>query len=126
MLSRPRHAFTLLEVLIALTLLGVGVLGLSAGATLVSRLAGDGSRLTVAATIAAARFERLRAVPCGFATGGSARTRGVDERWSVAPMGAAGGALEVRLAVTYELRAPHRTGHMRTQTFHGAIHCPDA
>ena len=122
----PSSGFTLLEVLVALTLLGVGVLGLSASATLVSRMIGEGSRLTVAAAVATARLERLRAVPCATATAGSATTHGIDERWSLAPIGAAGSALEVQLSVTYKVRATHGTGGTRTQTFRGAVPCAAA
>ena len=121
-----RRAFTLLEVLIALVLLGVGVLGVSASATLVSRMIGDGSRLTLAATIAITRLEQLRAIPCASATSGAATTRGIEERWSVAAMSPALSALEVQLSVRYPLRAQFGTGPTRTQLFRGAIHCTDA
>lgn len=119
---RPRRAFTLLEVLVALVLLGVGILGLSGSATLVSRIIGDGSRLSLAATIATARLEQLRAA-CASATAGSAVTRGVEERWSVAPIRTSSpAALEVRISVTYPLRT--RSGPAaRTQRFRGAVPC---
>ena len=123
---RGRRAFTLLEVLVALTLLGAGVLGLSASATLVSRMIGDGARLTLAATIATARLERLRALPCANATSGSATTRGIEERWSVTATGSPARALEVELSVTYRVRASHAPGAMRTQRFRGAVPCAAA
>ena len=126
MLPHPRSSsgFTLLEVLVALTLLGAGVLGLSASATLVSRMIGDGSRLTLAATIATARLERLRALPCANATSGSATTRGIDERWSVTAIESSGApALAVELSVTYRVRASHAPGATRTQLFRGAVPC---
>jgi len=120
---RPRPGFTLLEVLVALTLLGTGVLGLSASAALVSRMIGDGSRLTLAATIATARLERLRALPCANATSGSATTRGIDERWSVIAIGSPARALEVELSVAYRVRASHAPSATRTQLFRGAVPC---
>src|SRR5688500_19301925 len=96
-----RPAFTLLEVIVALVVLGVGILGLSANASLVSRLVGDGSRLTLAATVATARLEQLRALPCARVSSGAATTRGIEERWIIAPMGTTGApALEVQLSVT--------------------------
>jgi prepilin-type N-terminal cleavage/methylation domain-containing protein len=122
-----RPAFTLLEVLVALVLLGVGILGISASAALVSRMVGDGSRLTLAATVATARLEQLRAMPCANATSGTSTTRGVEERWSVAPMGAtAPRSLEVQLSVTYRLRTSRGPRASRTQAFRGAVHCTDA
>ena len=123
--ARRRPAFTLVEVLVALTTLGVGLLGLSAGALLVTRMVGDGSRLTVAATVAAARLETLRALPCTVAASGSAVTRGIEERWTVAPIGApdAPSGLEVGLSVTYRLRSVPRADSSRTQRFRGALPC---
>ncbi len=129
MRTRPSaccRGFTLLEILVDLVLLGVGLLGVSASAALVSRMVGDGSRLTLAATIATARLEQLRAIPCAGATSGTATTRGVEERWSVAPMGAPPRALEVHLSVTYQLRMNHGAGSSRTQVFRGAVPCTDA
>ena len=122
---RPRRrAFTLLEVLVALVILGVGVLGLSGNAALVSRLIGDGARLALTATLATARFEQLRALPCARVTSGSDITHGIEERWTVASMGASGEptALEVRLSLTYHLRT-HRADATRTQHFRGAVPC---
>ena len=119
--SHDRRAFTLLEVLVALVILGLGVVGLAGNAALVSRLVGDGTRLTLAAAIATARFEQLRALPCAGAAPGSAITHGIEERWTVAPLGTAErtSALEIQLAVTYRLRA----GPARTQRLRGAVPC---
>lgn len=124
--AQRRPAFTLVEVLVALTTLGVGLLGLSASAVLVTRMVGDGSRLTVAATVAATRLEMLRALPCAVATSGSAVTRGIEERWTIAPIGAPEEptALEVELSASYRLRSVPRAGSARTQRFRAALPCP--
>jgi prepilin-type N-terminal cleavage/methylation domain-containing protein len=120
-----RRAFTLLEVLVALVILGVGVLGLSGHAALVSRLVGDGARLTLAATVATARLEQLRARPCVAISSGSLISYGIEERWSVAPMSASGPftALEVQLSVTYRLRGRASGTAARTQQFRGTVPC---
>jgi prepilin-type N-terminal cleavage/methylation domain-containing protein len=120
-----RRAFTLLEVLVALVILGVGVLGLSGHAALVSRLVGDGARLTLAATIATTRLEQLRALPCASASSGAAITYGIEEQWSVAPMSASGPAtaFQVQLSVTYRLRAGGGGHTTRTQRFRGTVPC---
>jgi prepilin-type N-terminal cleavage/methylation domain-containing protein len=126
---RTRHffakGFTLLEVLVALVILGTGILGLAANAAMVSRLIGDGSRLTVAATVATARLEQLRALPCASVAPGTAVTRGIEERWSATPMGPAGEprALQVQLSVTYRLRAFQSADPARTQRFTGVVPC---
>ena len=122
-----RHAFTLLEVLVALIVLAVGILGLSASSALVSRLLGDTSRLTIAATVATARLERLRGGSCAGAVPGSAVTRGIEERWTVAPMGQApGAALEVQITVAYRLRTRGSASARRVQRFRGAVPCNGA
>ena len=121
-----RRAFTLVEVLVALVLLGAGILGLSASSTLVSRMIGDGSRLSLAATIATGRLEQLRAIGCASAASGTAVTRGIEERWSVAPVGSSLAALDVHITVTYPLRVRHAGTVSRTQRFRGALHCPHA
>ena len=118
-----RSGFTLLEVLVALVILGVGILGLSANAALVARLIGDGSRLTLAATVATSRLEQIRALPCASAMSGTATTRGIEERWTVAPIGAAARALEVEIAVTYRVRATRHAAPERVQRFRSAVPC---
>jgi prepilin-type N-terminal cleavage/methylation domain-containing protein len=117
--------FTLLEVLVALVILGTGILGLTHGAALVSRLVGDGSRLTVAATVATARVEQLRALGCDRAASGTAVTRGIGEEWTVRPVASSGPprALEVLISVTYRLRPFHEGDSARTQRFRGAVPC---
>ena len=122
---RPTDGFTLLEVLVALVVLSVGILGLAANSALVSRLVGDGTRLTVAATLATARFEQLRALPCAGVAAGTAVARGIEERWTVTPIGPSGAprALEVQLSVTYRLRAFRPGDPERRQQFTGAIPC---
>lgn len=124
-LRADRRAFTLLEVVVALVILGVGVLGLSGHAALVSRLVGDGARLTLASTVATARLEQLRARPCPDVSSGSFVMHGIEERWSVAPMSASGpaSALEVQLSVTYRLRGRGSGNTTRTQQFRGAVPC---
>lgn len=58
------RGFTLVEVLLAITLLAVGVLSLAATAALVTRLIAQGERSALAATFAAQRLERLRTSAC--------------------------------------------------------------
>jgi hypothetical protein len=84
---------------------------------------GDGSRLSLAATIATARLEHLRATRCASTTSGAAVTRGIEERWTVAPMGSSSAAVEVQISVTYPMRTRREPNAARTQIFRGAVHC---
>ena len=88
---RARAGFTLVELMVAVMVMAAGVLGLAGTAVAVARLTGAGSQQTIAANVAATRFERLRAAPCNTIAAGSATTRGVSERWVVTSMGAAAG-----------------------------------
>ena len=56
--------FTIIEVIIAIMVLTVGLLGLVTTAALVTRMIGQGQRSAVASTFAAQRMERLRTAAC--------------------------------------------------------------
>jgi hypothetical protein len=87
----------------------------------VSRLIGDGARMTVAATVATNRLEQFRGAACARAGSGSSTTRGITERWTATPLG--GRALEVSISVTYLLRSRGGASSASTQRFRGAVPC---
>jgi prepilin-type N-terminal cleavage/methylation domain-containing protein len=88
---QARAGFTLVELMVAIMVMAVGVLGLAGTAVAVARLAGGATQQTIAANVAATRFEQLRSSPCGVITSGSATTRGVSEKWAVTAAGTAFG-----------------------------------
>ncbi len=59
-----RHGFTIIEVIIAIIVLTVGLLGLVTTAALVTRMIARGQRSAMAATYAAQRMERMRPAAC--------------------------------------------------------------
>jgi prepilin-type N-terminal cleavage/methylation domain-containing protein len=61
---KNQRGFTIIEVLIAVIVLTVGLLGLVTTAALVTRMIARGQRSAVAATFAARRMERLRPAAC--------------------------------------------------------------
>jgi prepilin-type N-terminal cleavage/methylation domain-containing protein len=79
--------FTIVEVLVAIVIMAVGVLGLAGTATSVSRLIGGGAQQTIAANVAMSRFEQLRSVACASIASGTATTRGMTEHWHVQSSG---------------------------------------
>jgi Tfp pilus assembly protein PilV len=87
---RLRAAFTLLELLVACIVLGVGVLGLASTSVAVARLTGDSARAGTAVERGQARVEALRSSRCA-AAGGTLVAGGIGEWWSAAP--APGGAM---------------------------------
>jgi prepilin-type N-terminal cleavage/methylation domain-containing protein len=80
---RARVGFTLIELMVAVLLIGVGLAGLIATSGAVSRMMGGSIREYTASSVAASRFEKLRASPCASITSGSATTFGVTESWKV-------------------------------------------
>jgi prepilin-type N-terminal cleavage/methylation domain-containing protein len=109
---RPsRHddsGLTLVEILVALTILGVGLLALAGASATVSRLIGDGRWSTAAMGFAERRVDLLRAAGresarCGSLTGGTAPLPGgLTEQWSVSP---GGRGLAVEVVVSGRFRA---------------------
>lgn len=79
--ARSRRGFTLVELMVAIIIMTVGVLGLASTSAVVARMVGGGGQQTIAANVASSRFERLHSVQCSAITSGSATTRGMTEHW---------------------------------------------
>ena len=128
MSPRSTAGFTVLEVLVAVIVLGVGVVALAGTAGLVTRQIGRGRMITVASQVAAERFDILRRAaairngsgqPCqhsSFASGSGSR-RGVTETWTVGA-----GAVGVPRTVSDSVAYP-RTGGMSWFTMTTIIGC---
>jgi|688.fasta_scaffold152852_1 Tfp pilus assembly protein PilV len=69
---RRRRGFTIIEVIIAVSMVVFGVLALVGSGAMVSRMLSRGSRATRAAFYAQDHVERLRATPCQLLADGSA------------------------------------------------------
>jgi prepilin-type N-terminal cleavage/methylation domain-containing protein len=104
---RSNVGFTLVEVLVAVVIVGVGIGALAGSSALVTRMIGRGRVESRAAQLAASRMEQLRlaagstAPRCSsvaFADGGPFSTQQVTERWEVDPTGA---ARQMRVIVSY-------------------------
>ncbi|MFL5402377.1 MAG: prepilin-type N-terminal cleavage/methylation domain-containing protein [Gemmatimonadales bacterium] len=98
---------TLIEVLIAVVVLGIGIVALAGGSALVTRMIGHGKVETRAAQLAARRIEALRLAAnatsprCAapeFASGGPVIAGGVAESWVVPSTGR---VRHVRVTVSY-------------------------
>jgi type IV pilus assembly protein PilV len=83
---RDRAGFTIIEVIVAIMILTVGVLGLAGSAAIVTRMMASAEVQSDAAVVAAARFETLRGSRCPV-TSGSVSRAGISERWTVVQMG---------------------------------------
>jgi len=63
-IKKSQGGFTIIEVIIAIIVLTVGVLGLVTTAALVTRMIARGQRSATAASFASRRLERMRAAGC--------------------------------------------------------------
>jgi|SRR5690242_10508759 len=91
--NRRVHArgFTLVELMVAVMVMTVGILGLASTAAVVMRMMHGGVRQTLAANVVAARFETRRKKRCDSLSSGSSSTRGIAEDWTVSSGGTATG-----------------------------------
>ena len=83
--THPRPGFTLPEVLLAVLLFSVGILGVASTATFIVAQVGDAGVLTQAAYFTSTRLDSLRATPCASLTSGSAPFASGILTWSVSP-----------------------------------------
>jgi prepilin-type N-terminal cleavage/methylation domain-containing protein len=114
-LVTSRKGFSLIELMVAIMVLVVALLGLAASSAAAIQMIGAGGRHTLAASVAQSRFELLRRGSCGTLTGGSAITRGMTEIWQIDSVRA---SAFVTSKVTY-----HTRRGPRTQTFRSVRPC---
>ena len=80
---RTRRGFTLVELIVAMLLLSVGVLGLAGVSAYAIRQSNTAQSRNLATNVAESRMEELRSRSCASITAGSATTNGVSESWTV-------------------------------------------
>lgn len=104
--------FTIIEMVVALLIMVVGVLGLAGTASVVSSMVGEGAQQSLVATVVHNRFEVIRSLQCGAVAGGSATTRGIAESWSLTPAGSS--MLDLVDSVTYARRRGRKSSSFRS------------
>jgi prepilin-type N-terminal cleavage/methylation domain-containing protein len=119
--NRNRSGFTLVEVMIAIVVLGVGVIALAGSSASVTRMIGRGKHETRAAQVASRRIETLRATALSstprctagaFASGGPTVVEpGVSETWVVP---AAGTLRTITVSVTHRTTRGNHTDVLTT------------
>lgn len=124
-MHRLRPGFTLVELIVAIVILVIGVLGLASTAGVVTRQMTGASQQTVAANIAMSRFEQLRAVNCNALTvpsTGTARSRGVIEVWTVSQGNSVNPSVPT-LVLTDTVKF-YSGGRIKTRAFRSVRPCP--
>lgn len=112
-MKRSEGGFTLIEVLVAVVVLGIGITAMMSSSAMVTRMVGRGQMETRAAQLASKRLETLRRVAnstsprCtsgALANGGPLTSQGVTESWRVT----AGSPSTVTVTVSYRtVRGTH-------------------
>ncbi len=121
-LASRRDGFTLVEVMVAIVILSIGILGLAATAGVVVRQMTGAVHQSVAATVAYSRMEKIRTGNCIAMKDSSSpavgvTTRNVTEHWKI--VGTAGShVLLVYDTITYVVR-----GKLKTQIFNSEYPC---
>lgn len=113
MLVRTRPGFTLLEVVIAAFVFAVGVLALEATAVTALRQMRRSADLTLAATVARTRLEKLASSTCAALRGGTDTTRSVVSVWTIEPT-ASSSIRAVTQTVSYTIDGRERIDTYRT------------
>lgn len=113
---QAREGFTIVELLVALMIFAVGMLGLAATAGSVTRMMGGAKRQVIAATVAQSRLERLRSSPCTSIVSGADTTRGIISTWTVS---AVTRGMNISETVSFKTS---KSG-LRTRTYFTTIPC---
>jgi type IV pilus assembly protein PilV len=122
---KTNHGFTVVEVVVAIVILGVGILGLAGTAASVTRMVGRSQQYNKAAAMALERLEILRAqvtptpnntaAVCASLAGGSATSGTSTITWTTSSVA---NGWQVRIAVT----SPTARGS-RTENFTQLLTC---
>lgn len=105
--ARSRRGFTVVEMVIAIIILAVGIIGLMGTSLVVLRQMRLGQRQALAAGLAQTRFDSLASRPCSaLVNGGGAGPMGLREAWVVTAAG--GGARHVTDTIVIPLHRSSR------------------
>jgi prepilin-type N-terminal cleavage/methylation domain-containing protein len=120
--AAAREGFTIVEIMVAIVILSIGILGLAATAGVVVRQMTGAVHQSVAANVAYSRMERIRTGNCvamkdSSSPAAGVTTRNVTERWKI--VGTPGShVLVVYDTITYIVR-----GRKKTQVYNTEYPC---
>ena len=111
-----RAGFTIVELIVAMLMLTIGLLGLAGVGAVVLKQMKGGTYQTIAASIAQSRFEQLEGDPCASIISGAATVRGMSETWTVAN-------LWLRAKTVYDTVAFPSSSGTRKVGIHTVVSC---
>ena len=115
--GRARQGFTVIEMIIAIMVMSIGIMGLAGTARYVAMQMGNGRTQTIAATFATKVADSLSARRCAAIASGSQTKRGVTITWTVADSTRTKWVTE---QVQYKTKSGAKTVNYLT-----VIQCPD-
>jgi prepilin-type N-terminal cleavage/methylation domain-containing protein len=80
-----KPAFTLAEVLVAVLIFAVGILGLASSGTFIAIQAGEARAITQGAVLAGRVLDSLRSIPCASVAPGQLTQSPATVRWTATP-----------------------------------------
>ncbi|HKO14647.1 MAG TPA: prepilin-type N-terminal cleavage/methylation domain-containing protein [Gemmatimonadaceae bacterium] len=111
-----RRGFTLVELMVAMLIMTVGLLGMTSTAAVVSRQMRGSLQQSTAAQVAQTRLEWLRAISCKKISDSSTTTRGIQESWHRTQLSKA-------VMVTDSVRYTSERGITRSQVYTTMVPC---
>ena len=114
----PRRGFTLIEMIIAIIVMSIGVMGLAGTASYVATQMGGANAQTIAAGLATKVSDSLSARRCTALIDGSQTVRGVRVAWTVAD------SSRTRW-ITETVQYKTKRGPSKTVTYTAVIQCND-
>jgi prepilin-type N-terminal cleavage/methylation domain-containing protein len=116
--ATPRAGLTLVEMMVAVVMLAVGLLGLVGTSGYVVRQVGGGAKQSTVAQVIGNRVDRLRSLGCSqIPANGNHTARGVSESWS------RGATVNRVLFVDYTLSYRVAGEGLKTQTLTITVPC---
>ena len=115
---RPRRGFTLIEMMIAIIVMTIGIMGLASTAGYVAQQTGSGNMQTIAAALSTKVADSLSSRKCAALISGTQSKRGVTVAWTVTT---ATRTRTVDQTVTYK---PKR-GSTKTINYRMVLQCPE-
>lgn len=82
-MTAHERGFTMVEVMVAVVILSVGILGLTSTAASVVQMVGNGNRFSEVSELAAEQFEAMRTLPCAQMSDSSATRGPFAVAWAV-------------------------------------------
>jgi prepilin-type N-terminal cleavage/methylation domain-containing protein len=116
--GRDRRGLTLIEMIIAIIVMSIGIMGLASTASYVATQMGGGNAQTIAASYATKISDSLSARRCSALVDGSQTKRGVSVAWTVADSSRT-------KWVTETVQYKPKRGATKSLTFVTVIQCPD-